>query len=78
VAGADSHDAPGSPPTTLAGSAALPGLEDGWRIPVASTPDVSPWALHRGPIIVSVILGIAIVVGLLLFLDRRARWTDRR
>jgi acetyl esterase/lipase len=78
VDGADPHVAPNTPPTTLPGSVALPGLVDGWKIPVASTPDVSPWALHRGLIIGSIVVGVALVLGLLLFLDRQARWTDRR
>lgn len=67
--GADPHVPPRSPPTTIAGSSALPPLEDGWRLPAPSVPP--PWILVA--IVTAVVLFLALVA-----VDVRRRVRRRR
>jgi acetyl esterase len=64
------HVAPRSTPTTVAGSVALPPLEDGWRLPAATVP--VPVLLVAT--VLAVVLSVAVVAaGVVVAVRRRRR-----
>lgn len=69
--GADPRVAPRSPPTTIAGSAELPPVTDGWKLPASTPPP--PWILLAG-IVAGLLVVVLAAVGIR---RRRHRRNDR-